>query len=718
MDFSLSKQISRLSVGSYVTLYFSKIPISSKVIMNIPNFLKELPCIFLIVLASSMMAEPISLESLLNEMSSRDGLARLDEPAFTVRQFSSYDRASVDPADPVGWFANRDQSQYIRTETINGRTEDVMVDTKGPGAIVRFWITMSGPHSGRGTLRIYLDGEEEPTIEGNVFDIISRGKLAPAPFSFGVSGETEELRRGHNLYLPIPYAKACKITFEREAEGAFYYNINYRTYEPGTPVRTFSMKELKAAGSSVKRVGKAISSGLRPDLNSLDAHQGGPKSLKPDQSTQVSLVGSRAIRALEVSVNAADMEQALRSTVIELEFDGKITTWVPLGEFFGTGYKPLALESIVHSSTEDGTFSCYWVMPFEKSARIRIINHGTQTVKIESLTAYVDKWKWDDRSLHFNATWHELYQQQTPGARNAIDVNYVSVEGAGKYVGDTLSLFNSGFAWWGEGDEKIYVDGEDFPSHFGTGTEDYYGYAWCRSETFQTPFILQPWGNGSGNRDCTSGYVVNSRWRMLDSIPFNKSIDFYMELWHWLATKVNYAPTAFFYARPGAHSNRAADPVAVSYPVPKTRLDVLGEYSTNLVIEGESVKSVGAVFGQVGPQSLDGSNWSSGKQLWWRAGRIDDSMMFTFESPDRQRHEIHAGLTFAPEYGIVDITINGDLVIEGLNLYSPKLETRELFLGYGRLTGGTNFVTITMSGFEQQGRIRGGFGLDFLRIAK
>ena len=39
-------------------------------------------------------------------------------------------------------------------------------------------------------------------------------------------------------------------------------------------------------------------------------------------------------------------------------------------------------------------------------------------------------------------------------------------------------------AWWGEGDEKIYVDGEKFPSHFGTGTEDYYGYAWCSPEKF------------------------------------------------------------------------------------------------------------------------------------------------------------------------------------------------------------------------------------------
>ena len=68
------------------------------------------------------------------------------------------------------------------------------------------------------------------------------------------------------------------------------------------------------------------------------------------------------------------------------------------------------------------------------------------------------------------------------------------------YVGDCLTLFNTVYAWRGEGDEKIYVDGESFPSHFGTGTEDYYGYAWCRPERFTGhPFIAQP--DGSGNFD-------------------------------------------------------------------------------------------------------------------------------------------------------------------------------------------------------------------------
>ena len=60
------------------------------------------------------------------------------------------------------------------------------------------------------------------------------------------------------------------------------------------------------------------------------------------------------------------------------------------------------------------------------------------------------------------------------------------------YVADTLALLNCYPRWWGEGDAKIYVDGETFPSHFGTGSEDYYGYTYCRTDLFSCPFYAQP----------------------------------------------------------------------------------------------------------------------------------------------------------------------------------------------------------------------------------
>lgn len=161
--------------------------------------------------------------------------------------------------------------------------------------------------------------------------------------------------------------------------------------------------------------------------------------------------------------------------------------------------------------------------------------------------------KWDGRSLHFGAAWHQYTDINTGanGKSTPRDIVYTSLAGEGRYVGDCLTLYNTVNGWWGEGDEKIYVDGEAFPSHFGTGTEDYYGYAWCRPEVFTGhPFIAMPAGDGN----LGVGYTVNSRCRMLDAIPFTRSLRFDMELWHWQEARMNYAPATMWYMRPAAYA--------------------------------------------------------------------------------------------------------------------------------------------------------------------
>jgi hypothetical protein len=193
-------------------------------------------------------------------------------------------------------------------------------------------------------------------------------------------------------------------------------------------------------------------------------------------------------------------------------------------------------------------------------------------------TKLVSVFEWDERSMHFHASWRQLSKVDTgpnkdQTGKGAFDVNYIQVQGQGKVVGDTLTVFNGTDAWWGEGDEKIFIDGESFPSHVGTGTEDYYGYAWCRPEYFQSPFHAQPCGDGN----LAGGFSVNSRYRVLDTLPFTKSIKLDMELWHWRHTQMNFAPTTFWYARPGATSNSKADPESAALPVPTKLSDVLDE---------------------------------------------------------------------------------------------------------------------------------------------
>lgn len=107
-------------------------------------------------------------------------------------------------------------------------------------------------------------------------------------------------------------------------------------------------------------------------------------------------------------------------------------------------------------------------MPYQKGGTISVLNLSDESIDID-LAASVGDWQWDEDSMYFHAGWRGQYPVPT---RPYSDWNYVTLNGRGVYVGDTLTIMNPVERWWGEGDEKIWVDGEDFPSIFGTGTED------------------------------------------------------------------------------------------------------------------------------------------------------------------------------------------------------------------------------------------------------
>ena len=118
--------------------------------------------------------QAVGLGTLLDEMTNLDRLASVDDPPYVTRQFSSYDRKSTDPKIQTtdNWFANRDRGQHLRTEEVNGRTEYVLMDAEGPGAIVRFW--SANPDEG-GNVKIYLDRQPTPALEASLQDFLGKG---------------------------------------------------------------------------------------------------------------------------------------------------------------------------------------------------------------------------------------------------------------------------------------------------------------------------------------------------------------------------------------------------------------------------------------------------------------------------------------------------------------------------------------------------------------
>jgi len=195
---------------------------------------------------------------------------------------------------------------------------------------------------------------------------------------------------------------------------------------------------------------------------------------------------------------------------------------VPLGDFFGVGYGaqkdfqslPVSVSSFGRSG------SCFWKMPFKKHAKITLSNEMTGYGPVE-LYYYID---WEKTpSLPANSLYfHARYHQQTP----AIPGDHVILNtiGRGNYIGTVYSVLQTQNGWFGEGDDRFYIDGQKNPSLQGTGTEDYFGDAWGFRE-FGGAYhgVTRYEGPLKGDR------VTAYRWHIQDPIRFSKSLKFTIE---------------------------------------------------------------------------------------------------------------------------------------------------------------------------------------------
>jgi hypothetical protein len=652
-----------------------------------------------VLLAGCVATQPVSTRTLLAEMADLAALAEFPNPPYTCRQFSSYDRASTTPDNQKTWFANADVGQYLRVEERDGRKEYVMMDADGPGAIVRIW--SANP---KGTLRVYLDGRPQPALEVPLADLLG-GKVAGVPEPIACTRSA-----GWSSYFPIPYARHCKVTSD---EGGFYYHVNYRTYPQWTPVTTFVLSDLTHCAPEIAEVAAQLAA---PQDCRAAATTPGPAAhlqdppadgydLLPGRSMPFEISGGPlALVELRVKVTARDREQALRHLLLTMEFDGRQTVVCPLGDFFGAGPGVHPYASLPLGITPDGELWSHWVMPFRKSVHVDIHNLGQDPARV-ALHVTPSAYRWTSRSMHFHAAWRVARDVPT---RPFQDWNYLSASGTGVFVGAAFTLLNPAKAWWGEGDEKIYVDGEKFPSHFGTGTEDYYGYAWGSSEPFTHAYHNQPQCDGPGSY----GRTAVNRWHIPDRIPFERRFRFDMELWHWWEGNLPEMSVAtYWYARPGAAANRAT-------PVPADlQVATLPPYVAPRVagaLEGEEMVIVHKT-GEVTPQDIDGC--SNERHLWWRGGQPGDKLVLSFSVPAAGKYRVWARLVKAVDYGIVQLAINDDRAGEPVDLYNKGVQVAdEILLGTFTLRAGENQFTSKIVGANDEAVKGYMFGLDYLRL--
>ena len=312
--------------------------------------------------------QTLTYGDLVNRMIDLEHLATLPGQGETCQQWSSYDRASQYDAATgkyVGWAANGDGGQFIRAEG----EQIVMAEMEGPGCIFRIWSAMAK----QGHVKIYLDGQAEPTIDMPFIDYFT-GTNAPLNYPAMSYEMKEQGNRGENLYLPIPYQKSCKIVADK-GWGA-YYHFTYTTFPKGTKVPTFQGKLSGDDAAALKKLDGYLKSGLGTDP--AGRRQGeetvdGVARVGAGESLFINLEGPRAITAIKGNMKFADREDemaALREMVLRITFDGarEPAVWCPLGDFFGTAPGVNPYRSLVTGMTEDGAYA-YWYMPFGRNAK-------------------------------------------------------------------------------------------------------------------------------------------------------------------------------------------------------------------------------------------------------------------------------------------------------------------------------------------------------------
>ncbi|MFC2121846.1 glycoside hydrolase family 172 protein, partial [Bacteroidota bacterium] len=667
----------------------------------------------------------ITTGSLFEEMIDMVNLAKFPDPAYKTIQFSSYDHRSQIPGGP-DWFANSDgfggepipNFEEVLTEPDStGVGEYLVCDVDGPGAIVRVWTA-----SINGGVKVYIDGSKTAVFDSTAEMFFHRPYDHYKEFE-NINPEIfkKSIQQRDASYAPIPFNKHLRVVWRGNIKEIHFYQLQVRLYEKGTSIASFEPADLEKYSEIIDKTGLVL---YDPDknlkFNSEESLLNFTETLSAHQSKTVfEMEGEKAIEKFTIQLNADNIDLALRQTVLHIIYDnypwGQVQS--PLGDFFGAAPGINPYNCLPFTVKPDGTMICRFVMPFKESVKIILENKGEQEVSVKGSVLPMSI-TWNDNSMHFRAKWrvdHNILAHNT----KVQDLPFLLANGKGLYVGTTSYLMNPADGtvpygnWWGEGDEKIFVDNEKNPSTFGTGSEDYFNYSWSAPDIFYFPFCGQPRNDGPGNR----GFVTNYRYHLLDALPFNENISFYMELFHHEPTPgSSYSRIGYHYAIPGLTDDHQPimiedvrdlkmpdnwKPAAV-----KGSRNSLFYSAENLLVNKNSIK-------------LEyGNLWEGSKCLIWEPTKEGDKISFNIPVKTEGNKRVYMTATLSPESGKIKVDMDNQAVFNDneINLYRPyRTLLRNFNLVTKELTTGKHRVTIEYKGTES-GNKNPKIGIDFFWV--
>ncbi|MBN2415536.1 DUF2961 domain-containing protein [bacterium] len=684
--------------------------------------------LLIITMAGALAAQPgterplITTGTLFEEMADMERLTRFPDPAFRTIQYSSFDHRSTVPGGPY-WFANSDGfggepvpnfEAVLQDPDDNGIGSYLIADVEGPGAIVRLWTA-----SIEGTLSVYLDRLSDPLYEGPADDFFRR----PYDGFAGIGGIDRErftttVYQRDASYAPIPFAEHLRVVWKGNIQHIHFYQLQVRLYDQPARVQTFTPADIERYRDTIHRTTVLLSEPGRPPGGDTHPFR---TAVAPGAHTQaLTLRGSEAVRVFTLKIEAVSPEKALRQTVLRMHADGYAIPQIeaPCGDFFGAAPGINPYESLPFSVHPDGTMICRFVMPFHDSLTVSFENYGDQPVGITG-SAETTAYTWDERSLYFRARWRVTHDLTGPN-RNIFDLPFLLAQGAGLYAGTTSIIMNPADApasygnWWGEGDEKVFVDDDTVPSFFGTGSEDYYNYSWSSPNIFYYPYCGQPRNDGPGNR----GFVANFRWHLLDAIPFRERIAFYMELYHHDVTPgMSYARTGYYYARPGVIDD--SEPLMAG-DLRELRMPVNWQPSAEKGA-ADAVFYAAETVAEPGDRTelVDGAMWEGSKLFVWKPAAAGETLDVSLPVLETGRYRLVLTAALSPESGSASFMLDGQEILfangrRDIDFHRPfRTLSRSYTLTTKELWKGSHTLTLVAGSSENRM-----IGLDFFWLQK
>ena len=228
-----------------------------------------------------------------------------------------------------------------------------------------------------------------------------------------------------------------------------------------------------------------------------------------------------------------------RECILRIYWDGSEQPSVecPVGDFFACGWgEYAAVQSLAVCVNPGSAFNCYWQMPFRKGVRMTMENRGTEEMVLYYQIDYTETEVPED-AAYFHAQFRRVNPLPYAQTYTILD----GIKGRGHYVGTYMAWGVNNSGWWGEGEIKFFMDGDqEFPTICGTGTEDYFcgSYNFENQKThqyqeFTTPYagmpqVLRP--DGVYRSQTRFGLY---RWHIADPIRFEQDLKVTIQALGW-----------------------------------------------------------------------------------------------------------------------------------------------------------------------------------------